>query len=158
MKHAVDERVDHCRRTPEEEDPRLELLGQLIIGVEEDEDDHHTVVGRPAHDKREHDDHGDHERFHLGFVQKLPPRVVHGGVARRRQAVGLVLTPLVILLLGPVAAVFGRNEEAALNCDSRNVDQNYQDVPRSETSVVHARRIVMRDSSLTYNIFLALRH
>ena len=78
MEGAVDEGVDGCRGTAEEEDGFLQVLAQLLAGVEEHEDDHGDVVRSPADQESEDDDHCDHQRFDLGLPQDFLPRIVDG--------------------------------------------------------------------------------
>ena len=44
----------------------------LFIGIEEDEGDHHEIVGRPADNEGGHDDERNPERFHLGSLEDAP--------------------------------------------------------------------------------------
>ena len=69
MEGAVNERVDGCCGTAEEEDGFLQFLAQLLAGIQEHEDDHRDVVRSPADQEGEDNDHCDHERLELGFAQ-----------------------------------------------------------------------------------------
>lgn len=63
------ERVGHA----EEEDARLQVFAEPLVGIGEHEYEHHRVVGRPADDERRNYHHRDPQRLHLRFVYQLLP-------------------------------------------------------------------------------------